>query len=344
MPAVLLVTTTRMPGGAENQAKWLLESLSEMGVDSEWVGLFTPEGRPSKARAASQAARTTLDLRLRRASRVVTFNFHPNALGPVLCASPSSLLVTSIRSEALRHGRRAILLGPAFRRSDVITFNARSVMDSFVAEGLVDAEKAIFVPNRIRPVSRVKSSGRADTDGAFRFLAVGRLHRAKAFDVLLLALRKAQRGVDRELRLDIIGEGSEEERLRSLVQLHGQAGTVRFLGWRSDPWEHAGRYDAFVHAARWEGQPNALLEAMSVGLPVVATEVGGVPDLALAAEGCGIAVGAEDPERLSAAMVALANAEPSELKEMARAATEYVTRHHSSENVLREWLRALRLA
>jgi glycosyltransferase involved in cell wall biosynthesis len=74
-------------------------------------------------------------------------------------------------------------------------------------------------------------------------------------------------------------KGAEEIKLKEQVENLGLADNVRFLGWRPDVDEIMGCFDIFVLPSLNEGMGRVLVEAMSAGLPVVASRVGGIPDL-----------------------------------------------------------------
>lgn len=81
------------------------------------------------------------------------------------------------------------------------------------------------------------------------------------------------------LRLEIAGAGPERENLEREVERMGLAGQVRFLGWQRDLRATFRRWDVFAMPSLDEGLPIATLEAMAEGLPVVATSIGGLPEL-----------------------------------------------------------------
>ena len=74
-------------------------------------------------------------------------------------------------------------------------------------------------------------------------------------------------------------KGEEEIKLKMQVETAGLADKVRFLGWRSDVDEIMGCFDIFVLPSLNEGMGRVLVEAMAAGLPIVASRVGGIPDL-----------------------------------------------------------------
>jgi glycosyltransferase involved in cell wall biosynthesis len=132
---------------------------------------------------------------------------------------------------------------------------------------------------------------------------VGRFSHEKGADVLLDALPHLQ---DLPLTLAMIGDGAESGSLAARAQSLGLNGRVRWHG----PVMEAGRlfaaFDVFVLSSRTEGTPIVLFEAMAAGVPIVATAVGGVPDVVTSAEAA--LVPAERPVELAAAIRAISEA------------------------------------
>jgi glycosyltransferase involved in cell wall biosynthesis len=108
--------------------------------------------------------------------------------------------------------------------------------------------------------------------------AVGRLESEKRFDVLIdavAALRTAQSHVT----LMIVGDGSLRGALASQIDRLQLGQSCRLLGHRDDVVDLHHAFDLFVQSSDYEGTPNAVLEAMALGTPVVATDVGGTAQL-----------------------------------------------------------------
>ncbi len=104
----------------------------------------------------------------------------------------------------------------------------------------------------------------------------GRLVPVKGLEYLIRALPLVKAGVP-DISLEIAGAGREEERLRSEVTRLGLDARVRFLGWQAEVPFH--RWNVFVMPSLEEAFGIAALEAMAAGLPVVASAVGGLPEL-----------------------------------------------------------------
>ena len=116
------------------------------------------------------------------------------------------------------------------------------------------------------------------------------------------------------------------------------AGRVRWLGGRADVPALMSAADAFVMSSRWEGMPMAALEACAARLPVVATHVGGIPDVV--ADGLsGYLVPPGEPGALAAAMDRLMWLEEAERFRMGQAGREHVLAQYSIEAIAIQWER-----
>ena len=171
-----------------------------------------------------------------------------------------------------------------FRRVIAVSTDIR---DALVAHG-ASAHRVSVVLNGIDPTAFRRSLPRVEpirlalafspTDVVIG--AVGRIERQKRFDLLLeaCAALAPQRP---HLRLVIVGDGS----LRADLEAHAQRlkieGMCRFLGQRDDLVDLHHAFDVFVQSSEYEGTPNAVLEAMAMETPIIATDAGGTRELAL---------------------------------------------------------------
>ena len=130
--------------------------------------------------------------------------------------------------------------------------------------------------------------------------AIGRLEREKRFDLLLDAVAQLG-GLRPALRLVIVGDGSLHARLVAQAQALGIADLCVFTGRRSDVADLAHAFDVLVQTSDTEGTPNAVLEAMALEVPVVATAVGGTGDL-ITSEVHGLLVPRRQPAAVAAAI------------------------------------------
>jgi glycosyltransferase involved in cell wall biosynthesis len=187
---------------------------------------------------------------------------------------------------ALRRARTTVL-----RRAEAMIVPSRFLAGFAEAWG-VDPARLHVVPNpapSARPASGGPRSG---------LVFAGRLTQQKAMHVALAALERVP-----EVELTIIGEGPERERLERLAREAGLNGRVHFAGSlpREQVLEALARAQAAVLPSDWENFPHAAVEALAVGTPLVATDVGGVGEIIVDGVN-GLLVPPGSPEAFGAAL------------------------------------------
>ena len=165
----------------------------------------------------------------------------------------------------------------AFAQLDALIVNSAAVRDTFLGSapwfsGSVHiVRNATEVPPLPEPGALRRELGLDDE--VRLLLSVGSLARRKGYDLLLEALA----GVPGP-HLAIAGQGPEGGRLRGLAERLGVSGRVHFLGRRDDVPALLADADLFILATRRDSLPNAMLEAMAVGVPVLVSTVAGVEE------------------------------------------------------------------
>ncbi len=161
-----------------------------------------------------------------------------------------------------------------------------------------DATADIAVVANGVDIQRFGSVHRTWTDP--RLLSVGRIVHQKGLDLALAALGGLK---DCDWEWKIVGDGPELPVLQAMIREQGLGDRVHFLGWLkpADVEEAYARANLFLFPSRDEGMPNAVLEAMASGLPVVATKIAGNEELVIDGE-TGILVPVEDVVALGRAL------------------------------------------
>ena len=167
----------------------------------------------------------------------------------------------------------------SYPSADAILCPSTRIADELRNDFGVAAEKLKLLSNPI-DIEEVRRAARRPLrvpGPGVRFVAAGRMTEQKAFDRLIDAM--AQLGTDAHLTL--LGDGSLLSDLKQQTRKLNLADRVHFQGFAAEPWRHFAGADAFVMPSRWEGMPNAALEALACGVPVIATpEAGGISELA----------------------------------------------------------------
>lgn len=220
----------------------------------------------------------------------------------------------------------------AFRQFDAVVAVSRPLAEALVREG-VPRGRVHEIRNAWDDAVAFQDRSAAcrelgvPNDG-FRLGWVGRVSQEKGPDVMLQAL--ALLG-DPAVRLSMVGDGPERDVLQRRGEALGIAARVTWHGTVAEAAPLFRAFDVFVLSSRTEGTPMALFEAMAAGVPVVATAVGGVPEVISRAEA--ILVRPDDPTRLADA-IREALSDPAAARARARAARQRLER----EFAVQPWL------
>jgi glycosyltransferase involved in cell wall biosynthesis len=219
-----------------------------------------------------------------------------------------------------------------FRRCDHLIGNTRGLVSWITGQGW-PATRAHHLPNFVTDMAGAAPASRAELgvpDGATLLLGLGRLHRNKAFDVLIRALPRLP-GV----HAVIAGEGPERAALQALARAEGVADRLRLPGWRSDAANLLAAADLFVCSSRQEPLGNMVIEAWSARRPVIAAAVGGPAEL-IEAGRTGLLVPADDAAALAAA-IKQALADPARAAALAEAGRARYEADFAEARVLAQW-------
>ena len=222
-----------------------------------------------------------------------------------------------------------------YRRSDVVTANSRGALNAL--EDIVPRSKLAFLPNPLE----IAGSGRPVALAAPTMISVTRLVEQKGIDVLLKAAARAFEALP-EWRLAIVGDGPLRESYKMLARELGIADRIDWCGHVADPIPYLRVAKLFILISRFEGSPNALLEAMACGLPSIVSDASPGPLELIGEEEAGLIVPVEDVGATSAAMVRLAQDET--LRTRLGAAALERTRAHEIDGAMQVWLKLLNCA
>ncbi len=201
------------------------------------------------------------------------------------------------------------------RWADGMIVNAPSIRDAVLASGLLAPQQVAVIPNGVDADAVAAAvQDRGAPPFSFTVATVGKLTERKDVATLLrgFAAFAAQAP---EAGLVIVGEGAERARLEALARALGIADRVRFRGYQANPYPELAAAHAFVSTSRNEGFPNTVIEALYLGVPVIATAAGGTWEW-LTPEADGVAIPFADPAALARALAAL-HADPEHRQRLA---------------------------
>jgi L-malate glycosyltransferase len=215
----------------------------------------------------------------------------------------------------------------AYRAAHAVVANSAAARDQLEREH-VPASRLRLIPNGLDPARFTPAAPR---DALRHIVTVANLRAEKGHDVLLAAAPRilAQHP---DATFTFAGEGSRRDALETLTRALGLADRVHFLGECRDVAPVLAEADLFVLPSQSEAFPNAVIEAMAAGLPVVATDVGGIPEVVRSDE-TGVLVPPGDAEALADAVISLMD-RPAHAAALGRAARSTVERYYTFDRMV----------
>jgi glycosyltransferase involved in cell wall biosynthesis len=241
-------------------------------------------------------------------------------------------------------GERRLVRGRAGLIAPAVSFLlSRATRVTAVSSNLVDLgrrfgahDDPMLIPNGV-DLARFKPREEKRPGSPPTVITVSRLAPKNGVDTLLQALPPL-RDAFPDLRCLVVGDGPERRRLEQMARRLDLNPTVRFLG--SVPHDavpsYLGESDVFVRASRSEGLGTAFLEALAMGLPVIATPVGGIPDIIRDGE-TGLWTPADDAQQLAQNLRRLLT-DRDLARRLGRGGMEHVRKHFDADVVARKYL------
>lgn len=314
-------------GGAERQLYYIAQALAEagstvhvlsltkdefweprlrdLGVSVHWIGGYSRLQRLSSI---------VQELRRLRPDVVQSQHFYMNAYAAVAARLLNLQEIGAIRSDGQSELRDSgHLIGAlSFRLPRLLAANSQVAIRNLTNRG-IPHQKLFLLPNAVdldkfsdsnvhSPQSTSPQHNDQDSSKRVTVMAIGRMGPEKRFDRLLKAAAKVKQKIPNPFYLRLVGDGPDRASLEWLAtSLNLLPHEIEFCGRVADVTLLYQSADVLALTSDWEGTPNVILEGMASGLPILATRVGGVPDL-VAHGYTGILVDPEDEEDLVAGL------------------------------------------
>jgi len=290
-------------GGGQQVAINILRSMDRSRFEPVVVTLFGRSGAPIEERLEEEGIPVIylgkhlgIDLRMFWQLYRVLRDLHADVVHTHLyCLRYALPAVIALRGRIAAihtiHNVAQREVGAIDRRIYRFAFNHAGVLPVAIADAVQASSKQVYgvagpvIPNGIalstyqaenaRHASRARHN--IGTDEVL-FVSVGRLYSQKNHDLLLDALALAVQKTA-NIRCLIVGDGARAAELKAKAEALSLQNAVQFLGHRSDIPEILAGADVGVLSSAWEGNPLCVMEMMASGTPVIATAVGGVPEL-----------------------------------------------------------------
>ena len=327
-PRVLQVVLSLTPGGTEHLVVEICRRLApEFGVavccldnEGEWAIDLQARGievralrrrpgfRPQVGRAIAQFAKE------RQIDVLHCHQYSPFVYGRFAAVWNRRLKIVYTEHGRLSEARpswKRRLVNPWLSRFDGSIVAVSHELRDYMIDARFPAGRVDVVHNGVEPAAVASGADRRRArqqlqldDRAFVVATVARLDPVKDLMTLLEAFAIVRRRVP-SAQLLVIGDGPERDRLAARAAQSDLAGSVHMTGYRPDVRALLPAADVYASSSISEGVSITILEAMAAGIPVVATAVGGTPEVFPEGAG-GILVPCRDPERLAAAVASLA--------------------------------------
>jgi len=269
---------------------------------------------------------------------VHNYLFHADLVGRIaarLMRVP--IVISSLRNENIGGRLYERLLGMTDFCVDNVTAVSRNVADAHILKGTTKKDKIRIIYNGVELVDTHSESSpciRKEMnidDDVFLLLTIANLEAKKGhiflFEALSILKEKGYR-----FKLLAVGSGRERKKLEDEIVNKGLEKEILLTGRREHISELLAASDAFVLPSLWEGLPNALLEAMAAGLPVIATKVGGIPEVIRDNE-TGLLVEPRDRSALAKAIERIME-DPELRRRLAENAKDYVRKNFDIKNTV----------
>lgn len=315
---VLLFVTDLGQGGTPLRLARLARGLRALGVDVT-LGCLAPLGAVGSALACEGFQTISLGVtrpwrvdaiaRLASAARRARFDLihatltHANVVARLAGRWAGIPVITSTATIEVERSWHLWLerLTAGWDRGHIV--NSRALAEHVQSAFRIPSERLRVVSPSVRPLARLP---RLDArralrlaESAFVVAAIGRFDPVKRFDHLIRAVAHV---ADPRLALALAGDGPQRETLESLARSAGVFQSVRFLGWLDDPSPLYAAANLVASVSRTEGTPNVVLEALSLGVPVLAPPLPVIRELCCAGAAIQIIDGADDDDALTDAL------------------------------------------
>jgi glycosyltransferase involved in cell wall biosynthesis len=355
-PRVLQVVLSLNPGGTERLVVELARRLTRqipmaiccLDDEGDWASELSADNVPVTALHRAAGFRPALSRAIATVARQHGANvIHCHHYSPFVYSCFARFWKPGCRVIFTEHGRLSDAAPSAKRRianqvlrrlpSGVFTVS-EDLRQHIIAEGFAPRAVSVIY-NGISvgppPDPATREQIRRTVGASPETMVIGtiaRLDRVKDLGTLIEATRQCGRTVP--VLLLIVGDGPERARLEEVTKACGAEPYVRFLGHRDDARRWLAGCDAYVNSSVSEGVSLTILEAMAAGLPVVATRVGGTPEVVDAT--CARLVSPRDPDAMAGALLDLIR-QPALRDQMGRAARTRVEALFTLERMVDEY-------
>jgi len=283
-------------GGAEIMCETLTIELMQNGIDVSVISLFNHR-TPITERLIKKGVKIDfldkkpgLDLSIIRKLKTIFKREKPDVVHTHLHAQKYAIIaakqakipvkIHTVHSVADKELSRVdkILAKRFYKKQNVIPIALSPlIQDTIVKQYNIEKKNVRIILNGVN-ISKCKPKIDYAIQDTIKIIHIGRFVEAKNHKGLIEAFYLFHKNYPKSI-LQLIGEGELRIKIEKQVETLRLVGAVEFLGLQEEVYTYLHNADIFALTSHYEGTPMALIEAMGTGLPIVATQVGGVPDM-----------------------------------------------------------------
>ncbi len=215
-----------------------------------------------------------------------------------------------------------------YKRCNYVLGESIKVTDFIAANYKVDKEKVVTISNFVNPKLSIENTLKKKSSPLFRLISVCRLEPVKNIEGVLEAVKQIAIEDNIPIEYVIVGDGSLETHLKNHVNHLGIQKYVTFKGYQKNPIADLLEADLYIINSFSEGFSNSMLEAMSLGIPVLTTNVGGAKDV-ITNDRNGWVLSDFEISTLKNSILFIKTLPPSELRSIAEAGRNRVNKEFS---------------
>lgn len=222
------------------------------------------------------------------------------------------------------------ILNHIYTKTDTLVCQTNKVADFYRSKGV---RHTIVIKNPLV----LKEQEKTELNINYKyFISVGRLDKQKNYEMLIQAFSMAKKETNCLEKLLILGDGPDKERLQNIIDGLHMTSNILLVGRKNNVFDYLKNAEAFVMSSNYEGLPNALIEAMAMGLPVISTDFFTGAAAELIDEHNGYLVPVGDTKKMTEAIKQMLNCSCSTRERMGKTSNKKVA-EMSIEKISREW-------
>ncbi|MHA1285721.1 MAG: glycosyltransferase [Promethearchaeota archaeon] len=355
---IVFLTTGLDYGGAETQIFRICQKLNERGWKIKIISMLPPKAYKNEL---MHLGIYVVSLGMRRGIPnpiallkiikillntkpiiLVCFLYHATLLGRLAGKITNvPIIISSFRNMIFGGKIREKIMKITDFMSTISTINSRRAAEFLVEKSIVPRNRIIVIPNGI-DVQKFQKIGLLEKNinnldiNYFSWLTISRLEPQKDLFNLIRAFYTLTKFSAKNQKLSIIGKGPLLNELKKLTIELKINDRVKFIGITRNVFKYIREADGFVLSSAWEGLPNVLIEAHLLGKPIVATNVGGIPEI-VQDNISGFLVPPRDTQKLADAMLKLSNLSREERIKMGKQGREHIIKNFDLEKIVDKW-------